>query len=172
MLCGVSPLDFTFVSTLKVPIVKKRTYRLTILSVVYLQHEEAIRYLALSLHYPMPSVRVQAPYCGHHPSFVPLRSSTRPLVLDIAAVFAPDPFPARCRVTAGDGILAGFILRSWLFLGPGLIGWGSWGEEHVLVLVWLLWLVAVGGGGVGWLNSFVWLIGLLFGDDDLEALWQ
>lgn len=77
----------------------------------------------------------------------PLRSPTRPLMLDIPAVFAPHPFPTRRRITAGDGILAALILRSWLFLGPGLVGWGTRREKQVLVLVWLLWLVAVRDGG-------------------------
>ena len=70
-------------------------------------------------------------------------------MLSVTAVFAPDPFPARCCVTAGDGILAGLILSPWLFLGAGMIWWGTRKGELVLVLVWLLELVGGGFGRLG-----------------------
>ena len=86
---------------------------------------------------------------------IPLESTTRPLMLGITAVFAPNPFPARRRITAGDGILACFILGPWLFLGAGLIGWGTRSEEHVAVSVWLLGVIAGRVGRFGGLGCFV-----------------
>ena len=119
--------------------------------------KQAYRWSTSSKKVPCPTpVQVQTTCprpCGvllaSSPIHVLLRRSAGPQMLGVTAVFPPNSFPARRCITTGDGFLAGLIFGPWLFLGAGMIWWGTRVEELVLVLVGLLELIGGGFGRLG-----------------------